>query len=67
MAPQYKLSYFDVRALAEPIRLLFAFQGIEYTDDRVQRDNWPAIKDSKYKIPQVLWQLGNAKLVTIHW
>jgi len=47
MAPQYKLSYFDVRALAEPIRLLFAFQGVEYTDDRVQRDNWPAIKDTK--------------------
>lgn len=47
MAPQYKLSYFDVRALAEPIRLLFAFQGVEYTDDRVQRDTWPAIKDTK--------------------
>jgi len=47
MAPTYKLSYFDVRALAEPIRLLFAFQGVEYTDERVQRDNWPAIKDSK--------------------
>lgn len=47
MAPQYKLSYFDVRALAEPIRLLFAFQGVEYTDERIQRDNWPAIKDTK--------------------
>lgn len=47
MAPQYKLSYFDVRALAEPIRLLFALQGVEYTDERIQRDNWPAIKDTK--------------------
>jgi len=47
MAPQYKLSYFDVRALAEPIRLLFAVQGVEYTDERIARDNWAAIKDSK--------------------
>lgn len=47
MAPQYKLTYFDVRALAEPIRLLFAFQGIEYTDERIQRENWPALKSSK--------------------
>jgi len=47
MAPQYKLTYFDVRALAEPIRLLFAFQGVEFTDERIPRDQWPAIKPTK--------------------
>lgn len=44
MAPQYTLSYFDVRALAEPIRILFALKGVEFEDNRVARDDWPALK-----------------------
>ncbi|XP_031631212.1 glutathione S-transferase-like [Contarinia nasturtii] len=42
--PTYKLTYFNVKALAEPIRVLFAYGGIDYEDVRFQREEWPAIK-----------------------
>lgn len=48
MPAKYKLTYFDITALAEPIRFMFAYGGIEYEDVRVPRDQWPAIKPSKY-------------------
>lgn len=40
----YTLFYFNVKALAEPLRYLFAYGGIEYEDVRVTRDEWPALK-----------------------
>ncbi|KAG4070442.1 hypothetical protein HA402_005674 [Bradysia odoriphaga] len=42
--PVFTLFYFNVRALAEPIRFLFAYGGQEYEDVRVTRDEWPALK-----------------------
>lgn len=42
----YTLFYFNVKALAEPLRYLFAYGGIEYEDVRVTRDEWPALKPS---------------------
>lgn len=44
----YTLFYFNVKALAEPLRYLFAYGGIEYEDVRVTRDEWPALKPSKF-------------------
>lgn len=32
--PQYTLKYFNIRALAEVARLLFAVSGTEFTDER---------------------------------
>lgn len=47
----YKLTYFDFRGLAEPIRLMFAFAGVDYIDERVPQDaSWPEKKASKQKI-----------------
>ena len=43
---QYKLTYFDLRARGEPIRLLFAAAGQEFTDNRVQLQSWPDLKSS---------------------
>lgn len=42
--PTYKLYYFNVKALGESIRMLFAYGGIDYEDVRVQREDWPALK-----------------------
>ena len=37
---EYKLYYFDVRGLAEVIRLVFAAAGQKYEDVRFTRDKW---------------------------
>ncbi|KRX79405.1 putative splicing factor, arginine/serine-rich 7 [Trichinella sp. T6] len=61
MAPLYKLSYFDVRGLAEPIRLLFHDQKIEFIDHRFDRNEWPKIKATIGMFGQVpcLYENGN--------
>lgn len=45
--PKFKLVYFNVTALGEPLRFLFAYGGIEYEDVRVDPADWPALKASK--------------------
>ncbi|KAI1708450.1 putative glutathione S-transferase 5 [Ditylenchus destructor] len=49
---QYKLHYFDVRGMGEPIRLIFAFANEPFEDIRFTMDNWPNLK-SKYKYGKV--------------
>jgi len=46
MAETYKLSYFNIKALAEPIRLIFAYAEVEYEDHRIERENWPGLKET---------------------
>ncbi|KAF5295901.1 hypothetical protein FQR65_LT10389 [Abscondita terminalis] len=46
MAPKYKLTYFPIEALAEPIRFLLSYGGIEFEDFRFERSNWPQLKPS---------------------
>ena len=38
----YKLTYFNSRARAELTRLVFAQAGVEYTDERLTFQEWPA-------------------------
>lgn len=45
--PKFKLYYFNLTALGEPIRLLFAYGDIKYEDIRVEPADWPAIKPSR--------------------
>lgn len=45
----YKVIYFNVKALAEPLRYLLSYGGIEFEDIRITRDEWPALKASKIK------------------
>ncbi|GLG96447.1 Glutathione S-transferase [Gryllus bimaculatus] len=44
MAPTYKLTYFDVMALGEPIRYMLAYGNINFEDKRIPRESWPKLK-----------------------
>jgi hypothetical protein len=54
MAEKYKLTYFNMKALAEPIRLILALGGVEYEDVRIERSQWPEIKQSKIQFLRFL-------------
>ena len=45
MAHKYKLTYFNVRAIAEPVRLLFHYANVEFEDYRLDSSEWPGAKD----------------------
>lgn len=47
MAPAYKLTYFNVKALAEPIRFLLSYGGVEFEDYRIEKEEWPQLKPCK--------------------
>ncbi|KAH1010246.1 hypothetical protein HUJ05_004565 [Dendroctonus ponderosae] len=44
MSPPYKLTYFDIMGLAEPIRLLLSYGNLDFEDCRVPKESWPNIK-----------------------
>ena len=45
--PTYKLHYFDIRGLAEKVRMLFSYGGIDFEDIRYTKDTWKENKPSK--------------------
>jgi len=46
MAPTYKLTYFNVAALGEPIRFLLSYGGVEFEDHRIDSEEWAQLKPS---------------------
>jgi len=46
MTPPYKLTYFDIMGLAEPIRILLSYGELDFEDCRVPKENWPNVKPS---------------------
>ncbi|CAG9860646.1 unnamed protein product [Phyllotreta striolata] len=40
----YKLTYFDITALGEPIRLILTYGKMEFEDNRVTFEEWPMVK-----------------------
>lgn len=54
MAPKYKLTYFNLRGLAEPVRFMLSYMEEDFEDVRIERDNnWGALKPCKYNIKRV--------------
>jgi len=47
--PEYKLSYFNLRVLGEPIRWIFAVSGTPFEDVRVPFEQWGEVK------PKIGW------------
>lgn len=43
----YKLTYFDLRAIAEPARLTLHYAGVAFDDERISWEQWPALKPSE--------------------
>jgi len=57
--PAYKLTYFNIRGKGEIIRLLFAVAGVDYEDERIDRDDW-ANQKAKVNMP-----FGQLPLLTV--
>lgn len=45
---KFKLIYFNAKALAEPIRFLLSYGGIDFEDVRFSVEEWPALKPCKF-------------------
>ena len=45
--PQYKLTYFNSRGLAEVARQIFAVAEQDYEDYRLKEGEWDTLKSSK--------------------
>ncbi|NP_001165924.1 glutathione S-transferase S8 isoform X1 [Nasonia vitripennis] len=42
--PSYKVTYFNIKGLGEPIRFILSQAGVDFVDDRVESADWPKIK-----------------------
>ena len=42
--PKLKLTYFNIKARAEPARLALHIAGIPFEDKRIAHEDWPALK-----------------------
>uniref|UniRef100_A0A6M2DQM2 glutathione transferase n=1 Tax=Xenopsylla cheopis TaxID=163159 RepID=A0A6M2DQM2_XENCH len=42
--PTYKLTYFDVKGIGEPLRLLLSYGGVSFEDVRITFEQWPSVK-----------------------
>ena len=47
MANKIKLTYFDGKGRGELSRLILAYGGQPWEDDRITFENWPELKPSK--------------------
>lgn len=41
---KYTVTYFDLEALGEPIRLLLSYGKVDFVDNRISFDDWPKFK-----------------------
>jgi prostaglandin-H2 D-isomerase / glutathione transferase len=43
----YKLFYFNITALAEPIRFLLSYGNLDFEDNRIESADWPKFKEGE--------------------
>lgn len=56
MPGKLKLTYFNIRGLAETARLVLVDNGVDFEDHRVERDDWPKLKPQmQFGQMPVLW------------
>uniref|UniRef100_A0A914YBM5 glutathione transferase n=1 Tax=Panagrolaimus superbus TaxID=310955 RepID=A0A914YBM5_9BILA len=63
---EYKLYYFDVRNLAEPIRLMLHYNGAEFEDIRVDMEKWPSLKPEMPQSTIPVLEVNGKKLAQSH-
>jgi len=61
-----RLTYFDIRGRAEPIRLLLEEVGVEYDDQQVSSDQWPELKPGTPFGQLPTFREGDVELVQSH-
>ena len=49
MSGKVVFKYFDLKARGEPARILLALAGIKYEDVRIPMEEWPKLKECKFK------------------
>lgn len=54
MERRYRLVYFNIRGLAEPIRWMFSIAGVDFVDERINLEDW---KDEKERFSKHVGQL----------
>ena len=42
-----KLTYFNGKGRTEPARLILAYAGVDYEDNRIEFEDWPKLKPRK--------------------
>ncbi|CAD5209094.1 unnamed protein product [Bursaphelenchus okinawaensis] len=60
--PNYKFTYFNLRALAEPTRCCFYYAGVPFEDNRVEYKDWMSVKDSYPNKQLPLFEVDGKKL-----
>lgn len=46
--PTYKLWYFNITGLGEPIRYILSYNNVPFEDKRLSFEEWPKYKDRMY-------------------
>lgn len=54
MERRYRLVYFNIRGLAEPIRWMFKIAGVDFIDERINLEDW---KDERERFDKQVGQL----------
>lgn len=57
--PAFKLTYFPVKALGEPLRMLMSYGGDDFEDYRFKIEDWPSIKPSILDLLSLLFMYFN--------